>query len=542
MESPLPLVPEVEDNASVMEREQKGKHRFDDYFVVLMKASDPNQGVAMTATNLPTDTAITVRIALRMRHVPVPSNHRITSMAMTIKSGKLILFYNLGWMADVNFQEWVTTLTHEVYHVVKRDVPAFYRRLAAQPEHARQAAHQLLNIALDASNNQELVKRNPHMKFSDTGTWILPKPLGWEEDDVVSEEYWETLWINRKRILDAAQELMDNPDGIGGYPKDGTPSEKLAWQVADKFLNNAHPWTDPTGGTTAQELRDSANAAMSTLADLSDVELEALATDADQTNKSAIKAALKDYQKSIGNLPSHWASVLEAVSGTAQVKWTRVLRRVIGSQAGGHRVHTVNQSSRRNFVTHRHLEDGSVEELELPLPVKPGNTRDHRHLILFAIDTSGSMSNRDVIEGLVELKKLKKDMPDITVIVVQCDTHISHVCEMDESMSVEAYVEKVGRTSGGGTSFRAPFAIARHIASPKDNPLPPSNYTQVLTGLAQKYARVDMVVYHTDGGGHAPSAAYAKGIQTLWCLPSNNAVMPTFEGGERFGQFVWRHK
>lgn len=533
------LKPVESDNPrSLAEITTLGKARFDQFLTVFSRTVDSRRDAAAVDLN------ICSRIVARMRIVSLPPDHPVNSMAMTVKTGRLILLYNVGWMLETNFQEWQTVLLHEVYHVVMRDVPAFYRRLAAQAsDDDRVAAHRMLNVALDAANNRLIVRRNPHMKFNDTRGWILPGPLGWADADVTSAEYWETMWVKRRKLLSKAEELLSQAGGIGDAPTPGqdgaTHDDLVSWHIANQVQSGAHPWTNPTGGDTADELRDPSSA-VGDLSDLSPEDLEAIANDAQIASDGAVKKALSSYQKSVGNLPHHWAKVLGELEAQGQVPWTRILRQLVGSQVGGERMHTVNKSSRRNFVTHRPLDDGGWEELELPLPVKPGSYRDLRHLILFAIDTSGSMSNADVGEGLAELKKLKEEAPELTILVMQCDTHISHVCELEADTSVEDYITSVGRTSGGGTSFKAPFAVAKHIRDPSNNPLPTSNFEHVFADLRTKYDRVDMVVYHTDGYGHAPSAAYVEGMPTLWCIPANNGTEPSFEDDQPFGRIVRR--
>ena len=514
-----------------------GKSRFDEYFMYMLRS------IAFSRDPGLTDVAITARVASRMRILDVPADSHVTSMAMNIVRGRLLLFYNVGWMAKVNYTEWSTTLVHEVYHVVSRDVPEFYRRMAAQPdEQTRHYAHRMLNVAMDAANNQLMLKRNPHMLFNDTGGWVLPKQLGWAEDDVTSAEYWESLWLQRKELLNKVDALKNQPGGIGSFPSNGSSEDKLVWYIADKELTNQHAWTPSAGDSDdPDELRAKAGKIDKMLKGLSFEELEALASEAQAAGDSAIKQALRDYVKAVGNLPSHWAQVLDKLTEVGQISWTDVMRRVVGSQAGGERVRTTTRSSRRTFVTHLRSEDGAIEELRLPLPVRPGNRRDLRHLTIFAIDTSGSMSNADVLEGLAELKKLKTEMPEITIIVMQVDTHVSHICELHQDTSVEEYIKTVGRTSGGGTHFYAPFNVAKYIATNgRDMDHPAPQFKNEVDALMAAYSRVDLVVYHTDGYGSAPSATEVNNIPTLWCLPSNNRRKPAFANGEEFGIIVER--
>jgi predicted metal-dependent peptidase len=67
----------------------------------------------------------------------------------------------------------------------------------------------------------------------------------------------------------------------------------------------------------------------------------------------------------------------------------------------------------------------------------PGRARDRKFNILFALDTSGSMSPDDLRLGLTELCHLARADQDITVTVLQCDAAIQKVYEISSPDQVD---------------------------------------------------------------------------------------------------------
>ncbi len=121
--------------------------------------------------------------------------------------------------------------------------------------------------------------------------------------------------------------------------------------------------------------------------------------------------------------------------------------------------------------------------------------------ILFAFDTSGSISDRFLGEMLGELNGLLAFMRSSVLRVVCCDTTVHVVGDFNANRRLDPTRHKL--RGGGGTDFRPVFAYAR----------------------AEK--RFSQLIYLTDSFGIYPDTA-PEGINPLWLVPQNIADTPPF--------------
>jgi len=137
----------------------------------------------------------------------------------------------------------------------------------------------------------------------------------------------------------------------------------------------------------------------------------------------------EQVEKSRGNIPGHFKNLLEKIKTKEPPKfdWKGYVRRFAG---GSQKIYT--KKLRRKY--NKRFEENPG------LKIKP-----KRHLLV-AVDTSGSVSNKELQEFFVEIDHIYKTGSDVTII--QCDTSISYIGEYKPNQEIQIH----GR---GGTSFDA---------------------------------------------------------------------------------------
>lgn len=125
----------------------------------------------------------------------------------------------------------------------------------------------------------------------------------------------------------------------------------------------------------------------------------------------------------------------------------------------------------------------------------PGIKIKRRNHVLVAIDTSGSVSNEELVEFLKEINHIHKSGNEITI--VECDTQINSVKKFKPSQTYEVH----GR---GGTSFQP---VIDHF---NDNP--------------RKYTSI---IYFTDGEARPPEDVNCK---ILWAHSSQSTINDDLPG------------
>lgn len=141
-----------------------------------------------------------------------------------------------------------------------------------------------------------------------------------------------------------------------------------------------------------------------------------------------LKEVAEQVTKSRGLVPGEFQGILDRINATEPPKfdWKSYLRRFVG---GSQKIYT--KKTRRKF--NKRYEDNPG------LKIKP-----RRH-ILVAVDTSGSVSDKELTEFFHEIHHIHKTGSDVTV--VQCDAAISNVAPYKPDQEIKLH----GR---GGTDFQ----------------------------------------------------------------------------------------
>lgn len=196
-----------------------------------------------------------------------------------------------------------------------------------------------------------------------------------------------------------------------------------------------------------------------------------------QTKHIVLQVA-EQVEKSKGTIPGEFAELIKKLQEVEPAKfdWKGYMRRFAGKS-----VKTYTKKSRRKYNKR--------------LPDFPGLKIKKQKHILAAIDTSGSVSTKELKEFLNELYHLKKTGSDVTLI--QCDTAISHVGPFDPKQDLHIH----GR---GGTSFQP-----------------------VIDYYNEHMNEFSCMFYFTDG--EAPAPENAKG-NILWVISSISAMNDDLPG------------
>lgn len=191
-----------------------------------------------------------------------------------------------------------------------------------------------------------------------------------------------------------------------------------------------------------------------------------------------LKEVADQVKKSQGHIPGEFAEILDNINKTEPPKfdWKGYLRRFTG---GSTKVYT--KKIRRKFNKRYEENPG--------LKIKP-----RRH-ILFAIDTSGSVSTNELNECVQELYHIHKTGTEITVI--QADTAISDISKFNHRAEFKVH----GR---GGTSFQP-----------------------VIDYYNENTSKFTCLIYFTDGEASAPTPARGR---MLWVLSSQSEINPDLVG------------
>jgi predicted metal-dependent peptidase len=182
-----------------------------------------------------------------------------------------------------------------------------------------------------------------------------------------------------------------------------------------------------------------------------------------------LKEVAEQITKSRGTVPSEFLEIIERLNklNPPRFNWRGYLRRFIGGSV-------------KSFIK------TSKHKPNFRFPDTPGIKNKPRRHILVALDTSGSVSSKELVEFLEEIHHINRTGTDVTI--VECDAAIHHLGKFDPKKDFKIH----GR---GGTSFH-----------------PVTDYYD------KNYKKFNCLIYLTDGC--APAPAKCRG-PVLWAISTN---------------------
>lgn len=138
------------------------------------------------------------------------------------------------------------------------------------------------------------------------------------------------------------------------------------------------------------------------------------------------------------------------------------------------------------------------------VPPFPGTKQSNKFTIVYAVDTSGSMSNRDLQLGLSELQQIQKSDSEVTILVMYSDAAVAHEYKIGAHDQIDFSIK--GR---GGTDFEPVFErVQELLRSSEDAP--------------------DVLIYATDG--YAPQPTIRLSIPVVWLITPTGRPICTDAG------------
>lgn len=164
---------------------------------------------------------------------------------------------------------------------------------------------------------------------------------------------------------------------------------------------------------------------------------------ADQLTREFTKmmADSADSIKARGTIPGSIQQMIEELLKPPQVDWRQELRNYCKSAKPSRSKTTLSRPKRK------HISIPGVT-----ISSHPGKRKNPSYRIVFAIDTSGSVSNSELQEIFGELRGIICCNEGTEITVVECDTQIGRIYDLDSIGDMDTNV-----TGRGGTSFDPVF-------------------------------------------------------------------------------------
>ncbi len=332
---------------------------------------------------------------------------QITKEVPTAGAGFYNYRYNLlinpDFFAGLTLDERIAVLVHECQHVILQHIHRKGER-----------DHKLFNIACDIAINQMIENIPEGGMFPATFDFPLNQ---------TAEEYYRLLIEEQK---EQEKEKADSDDSEGDSEGDSEDSE------------GSGDWT-PSSGHPDLTKQDTCDALDSF--DSHDFWGESSEEDVDLAKNMMEKIVQESMEKSIGNLPQNINDVLDLLKTKPKLSWKKILKRYVSSKKGK-KTQTIKRRSRR--LPNRPDVKGLITKYDTPL-------------VVVGVDISGSMSDDEIQNALVEIQSIC-DLSNSDLKLVQIDTEIKGLETFDKK------AKNFTRKGCGGTDMSA---MARFLTDNK---------------------------------------------------------------------------
>lgn len=395
----------------------------------------------------------------------IPSDKLETMGVCFNTRGFPILLYNPKFLEKLTNLEAVNVLIHEALHIFFRHITRF----------ASYSNHERTNIACDIAINQNL-KYLPTKKFRG----VYPEDYNFPRD-LTAELYYDLLKKleeknggNKGNVkLKAGTGGNSNTNGNGknqqGNGNQGSNSNNQS-QDQDQDGNSS----GGNGGNSGFDDHSLWGKVLDENGNL--VDKDEAGVDCESNLDAMIRDIIQEWKQK-GTCPAFAKAIIEALEKKSEFDWRRQLRMYVNTALSPKRRLSQKRVNRR-FMNQEYI--------------LPGKKKCRQASVLIVRDTSGSMWSTEVQKMLLtEVCELSKRAD---VWLVDCDTEVK--CEPYKVKKFDDVQEFKG---GGGTSFVAPFKVAKKL-------------------------NVDLVIYMTDLCGDFPDkreiGRYAT--NTIWCVWKQN--------------------
>ncbi len=315
-------------------------------------------------------------------------------------------FYNNNYQLVVNpdffnplpLEQRMGILVHETLHIILKHI---FRK--------GERDHKLFNVAADIALNQSIKREMLPETALYPESFKMPSGKFYPEGKT-SEQYYELLKEEKENQEKEKEEQEDGQDGQGdcsecdgsGEQDDGEGGKEQCEHCKGSGKEPGQGGGfKPANGNPDLTGNEEVTVDSHELWDTMDPDDEELAS---QMMEGMINNAI---EKSRGNTPGNLEDILALWRRPAVISWKKVLKKIVSSKTGA-KIGTIKRRDRRQ--PRRSELKGRKVSYDQPK-------------IIVGLDTSGSMSDEEIVTGLMEINEVCK-ITNSTMEIVQIDTEI----------------------------------------------------------------------------------------------------------------------
>jgi len=301
------------------------------------------------------------------------------------------LVINPDFFNPLPLEQRIGILMHESMHLVLKHL-----------DRKGERDHRLFNVAADVALNQMIPDGWLPEGALYPKSFKLPNGKTWPEN-LTAEHYYELAKEEKDRQEEEKSDQEDesgegeSQKGEGSEESEGSGESEGEGQEGEGQPGNGFKPSNGNPNLTGnEELTIDSHEMWGEMTD-SEVEL---------AKEMMAKTLEEAMEKSRGNTPANIEMIMELWRKKAKLSWKKILKKYLSSKKG-QRIGTIKKRNRRIRT----------------LGVKGSKTTYDIPEVIVGLDTSGSMSNEEIAEALVEINEVCK-ISNSNLNLVQIDTTI----------------------------------------------------------------------------------------------------------------------
>ena len=307
------------------------------------------------------------------------------------------LIINPDFFNPLPLEQRIGILLHECNHVILKHI---FRK--------GERDHKLFNVAADIALNQSIPRNMLPEGALYPDSFKDENGNPWPEN-LTAEQYYELVKEEKERQEQEKQEQEGNGEGKcnncgGSGEQENENGEKEKCEACGGSGEQGSGYQPSNGNPNLTGEEDPSLDDHSMWDNISSEEEEL----ASEMMEKILEQAM---EKSRGNIPGNLETLMELWKRAPKLSWKKILKKFVSSKKGS-RESTIKRRNRRIRT----------------LGVKGNKVSYDQPEIVVGIDTSGSMSNEEIVEGLQEINEVCK-ITNSKMKIVQIDTQIKGVEE-----------------------------------------------------------------------------------------------------------------
>lgn len=386
------------------------------------------------------------------------------------KDGVLELEYNPILVSSTSDHYLHVMLHHEGLHILNKHISRMMRLLADLPKIQHEQHMELINIAADCAVNDQGNLESPLIVAGTT--FVLHFPKDHKLKSGMSMEQYYYILLDRMRKNEDQNGKNQNSGGgkdnknnndpsqssgkspNGDQQPDGNGNEEKSPEKNDGDRKKGSGGGAPTDNENVKEDSQGGSQGGGDNSDLGNhenwysdeiVDPHATSRNIDTYTRRIIRESARNFQrtaKARGRLPGYLQDLIEAALKPPPVPYYEIIRQLVrGSRLGKYKRSHAHVNRKRSYVF-------VIGDQNIPIISPfPGRKRDMSFKIGVIIDTSGSQSPDDILEGLSGCKNLIEKDPDCETTVLEVDTKIHNEYKLKRVDDINFEVKGRGGTT-----------------------------------------------------------------------------------------------